>query len=159
MEDLIRENYEKWLSSPVVDEATKAELRGIAGDETELKSRFMSYLSFGTAGLRGTMAAGTNRMNVYTVAHATQGLADLIIGCSAAERGVAVAYDSRNNSRLFAETAASVPDARSVVRAALSSLHRGHKRNRVAQSEGVQRLQGVLGGRSTAPARPRRRRR
>ena len=108
MEDLIRENYEKWLSSPVVDEATKAELRGIASDETELKSRFMSYLSFGTAGLRGTMAAGTNRMNVYTVAHATQGLADLIIGCSAAERGVAVAYDSRNNSRLFAETAASV---------------------------------------------------
>ena len=108
MEDLIRENYEKWLSSPVVDEASKAELRGIADDETELKSRFMSYLSFGTAGLRGTMAAGTNRMNVYTVAHATQGLADLIIGCGAAERGVAVAYDSRNNSRLFAETAASV---------------------------------------------------
>ena len=108
MEKLIRENYEKWLSSPVVDEASKAELRAIADDENELKSRFMSYLSFGTAGLRGTMAAGTNRMNVYTVAHATQGLADLILGCGAAERGVAVAYDSRNNSRLFAETASSV---------------------------------------------------
>ncbi len=108
MENYITENYEKWLSSPVVDEATKAELRAVRGDENEIKSRFVSYLSFGTAGLRGTMAAGTNRMNVYTVAHATQGLADLILGCGAADRGVAIAYDSRNNSRLFAETAASV---------------------------------------------------
>ncbi len=108
MESRIRESYERWLSSPVVDEESKAELRLIADNEDEKKSRFSSYLSFGTAGLRGTMAAGTNRMNVYTVAHATQGLADLILGCNAADRGVAVAYDSRNNSRLFAETAASV---------------------------------------------------
>ncbi len=108
MENRIRESYERWLSSPVVDEATKAELRLIADNEDELKSRFASFLSFGTAGLRGTMAAGTNRMNVYTVAHATQGLADLILGCGAADRGVAIAYDSRINSRLFAETAASV---------------------------------------------------
>ncbi len=108
MEEKILSAYEKWLSSPVVDEETKAELRAIGDNEDEMKSRFVSYLSFGTAGLRGTMAAGTNRMNVYTVAHATQGLADLILDCGEAERGVAIAYDSRNNSRLFAETAASV---------------------------------------------------
>ena len=101
-------NYEKWLSSPAVDAGTKAELEAIRGNEAEIKSRFSSYLSFGTAGLRGTMAAGTNRMNVYTVAHATQGLAALILDCGAADRGVAIAYDSRNNSRLFAETSASV---------------------------------------------------
>ncbi len=108
MENHIRNAYEKWLSSPVVDEEYKADLRAIAEDETEIKSRFVSYLSFGTAGLRGTMAAGTNRMNIYTVAHATQGLAELIIDCGECERGVAIAYDSRINSRLFAETAASV---------------------------------------------------
>lgn len=108
MEHYIKAAYEKWLSSPVVDEGTKEELRLIEADEDEIKSRFVSYLSFGTAGLRGTMAPGTNRMNVYTVAHATQGLADLILDCGAAERGVAIAYDSRINSRLFAETSASV---------------------------------------------------
>ncbi len=108
MENYIRTAYEKWLASPIVDEATKAELLLIKGDENELKSRFVSYLSFGTAGLRGTMAAGTNRMNVYTVAHATQGLAELIIDCGECERGVAIAHDSRINARLFAETAASV---------------------------------------------------
>ena len=108
MEQYIKAAYEKWLYSPIVDEATKEELRLIADDENEIKSRFVSYLSFGTAGLRGTMAPGTNRMNVYTVAHATQGLADLILDCGAAERGVAIAYDSRINSRLFAETSASV---------------------------------------------------
>lgn len=108
MENHIKTAYEKWLSSPVVDEEYKAELRAIADDENEIRSRFVSYLSFGTAGLRGTMAAGTNRMNVYTVAHATQGLADLILDCGASDRGVAIAYDSRINSRLFAETSASV---------------------------------------------------
>ena len=98
MEDYIRSAYEKWLGSSVVDEETKNELKAVDGNEDEIKSRFISYLSFGTAGLRGTMAAGTNRMNVYTVAHATQGLADLIIDCGESERGVAIAYDSRNNS-------------------------------------------------------------
>lgn len=108
MENYIKTAYEKWLASPIVDEATKAELLLVKDDENELKSRFVSYLSFGTAGLRGTMAAGTNRMNVYTVAHATQGLAELIIDCGECERGVAIAHDSRINARLFAETAASV---------------------------------------------------
>lgn len=102
-----RENYNRWLNSEKVDEATKAELRAIAGDDEEIKLRFIKPLEFGTAGLRGTMVAGTNAMNVYTVAHATQGLADLINLEKKAERGVAIAYDSRNNSELFARCAAS----------------------------------------------------
>ena len=72
--------YERWLSEPSVDAVTKAELLSIADNDDEIKQRFISYLSFGTAGLRGTMNAGTNAMNVYTVAHATQGMATLIAG-------------------------------------------------------------------------------
>ncbi len=103
-----RENYERWLNSDKVDEATKSELRGIASDDEEIKFRFIKDLEFGTAGLRGTMVAGTNAMNVYTVAHATQGFADLINKEGKASRGVAISYDSRNNSELFAKTAACV---------------------------------------------------
>ena len=103
-----RENYERWLASDKVDEATKAELRAIADNDEEIEFRFIKDLDFGTGGLRGTMVAGTNAMNVYTVAHATQGLADLINKEGKAEMGVAVGCDSRNNSRLFAETAACV---------------------------------------------------
>ncbi len=103
-----REKYERWLTSDQVDEATKAELRGIADNDEEIQFRFFKDLEFGTGGLRGTMVAGTNAMNVYTVAHATQGLADLINKEGKADRGVAVGRDSRNNSKLFAETAASV---------------------------------------------------
>ncbi len=103
-----RENYERWLSSDKVDEATKAELRAIADNDEEIRFRFVKDLEFGTGGLRGTMMAGTNAMNVYTVAHATQGLSDLINKEGKAEMGVAVGCDSRNNSRLFAETAARV---------------------------------------------------
>ncbi|MBE6612636.1 MAG: phospho-sugar mutase [Ruminococcaceae bacterium] len=103
-----RENYERWLASDKVDEATKAELRGIADNDGEIEFRFIKGLEFGTGGLRGTMVAGTNAMNVYTVAHATQGLADLINKEGKADRGVAIAHDSRNNSELFAKTAASV---------------------------------------------------
>jgi len=101
-----QENYKRWLDSPKVDEASKAELRALTDDE-DIKLRFIKYLEFGTAGLRGTMMAGSNAMNVYTVAHATQGLADLINKEGKADRGVAIAYDSRNNSELFARTAAS----------------------------------------------------
>ena len=103
-----QENYKRWLDSAKVDEATKAELRAIAGDDEEIKLRFIKSLEFGTAGLRGTMTAGTNAMNVYTVAHATQGLADLINKEGKADRGVAIAFDSRNNSERFAHCAASV---------------------------------------------------
>ena len=101
-------NYRTWLTSPALSAEEKAELQAIENDPDELKSRFSSYLSFGTAGLRGTMKTGMNAMNVHTVAHTTQALAELILSQNAASRGVAIAYDSRNNSRSFAETAASV---------------------------------------------------
>ena len=102
--------YERWLSEPSVDAETKAELAAIAGNDDEIKQRFISYLSFGTAGLRGTMNAGTNAMNVYTVAHATQGMATLICGKGddAMRRGVVIAHDCRLNARTFAEVSAQV---------------------------------------------------
>ena len=110
-----REEYEYWLASDVVDEKTKEELRGLEGNDTEIEGRFKAMLTFGTAGLRGIMGAGIGMMNVYTVRYATQGLANLIIanggqigGDSPEGNGVAIAHDSRNNSRLFAEEAAAV---------------------------------------------------
>ena len=109
------EEYLYWLESDVVDSATKEELRSIANDTAEIEGRFKAMLTFGTAGLRGTMKAGIGNMNVYTVRYATQGLANLIIekggqvgGDSPEGNGVAIAYDSRNNSALFAKEAASV---------------------------------------------------
>ena len=71
--------YEEWLTSPVFDEATKAELKAIAGNDAEIRDRFYKDLEFGTGGLRGIVGAGTNRMNLYTVRRATQGLAKYII--------------------------------------------------------------------------------
>jgi len=110
-----REEYEYWLASDTVDAATKEELRALEGNEAEIEGRFKKMLSFGTAGLRGIMGAGIANMNVYTVRYATQGFANLIIakggqigGDSKEGSGVAIAHDSRNNSRLFAEEAASV---------------------------------------------------
>ena len=98
--------YEEWLSNPYFDEATKDELRAIADNENEIKERFYMDLEFGTAGLRGIIGAGTNRMNVYTVRKATQGLANYIKSVGAQEKGVAIAYDSRHMSPEFADEAA-----------------------------------------------------
>lgn len=100
--------FEKWLSSPVVDDATKEELKSIANDENEILARFSVPMEFGTAGLRAVMAAGISRMNVYTVAQTTEGLARLIEDKNGKDKGVAIAWDSRNNSSLFAHTAARV---------------------------------------------------
>ena len=100
--------YERWLNSDCLSDAERAELAAIANDPTEIRFRFSSYLSFGTAGLRGTMKTGMNAMNVHTVAYATQALANVICAEGRAADGVAIAYDSRYNSKLFAETAASV---------------------------------------------------
>ena len=104
------EEYKYWLESDVVDEETKKELESIADNEAEIEGRFKAMLSFGTAGLRGSMKAGIANMNVYTVRYATQGLANLIIekggqigGDSEEGHGVAIAHDSRNNARLYAE--------------------------------------------------------
>lgn len=101
-----KENYEAWLSNPYFDEATRAELEGIAGDEKEIEERFYMDLEFGTAGLRGVIGAGTNRMNIYTVRKATQGLANYICNVNGQQKGVAIAYDSRRMSPEFADEAA-----------------------------------------------------
>lgn len=101
-----RENYEAWLSNPYFDETTKAELKSIAEDDKEIKERFYKDLEFGTAGLRGIIGAGTNRMNIYTVRKATQGLANYIIKKGEQGKGVAIAYDSRRMSPEFADEAA-----------------------------------------------------
>ena len=102
------ENYQSWLNCPVLTEAERSELRAIENDTDEIKLRFSSSLTFGTAGLRGTMKVGMNAMNVYTVAQATQGLANLIIKENRAADGVVIAHDSRNNSELFARVSAEV---------------------------------------------------
>ncbi len=102
------EKYQAWLNADALSEAEKQELLAIANDEGEIALRFSQGLSFGTAGLRGTMKTGWNAMNTHTVAHATQGLANLILKEGRANDGVAVAYDCRINSQLFAQTAACV---------------------------------------------------
>ncbi len=101
-----KEQYMQWLESDYMDEATKEELRQIAGDEKEIEERFYTELEFGTAGLRGIIGAGCNRMNEYTVRKATQGLANYILKVGGQDRGVAIAYDSRYMSPEFADVAA-----------------------------------------------------
>ena len=98
--------YEQWLADPYFDEDTKNELRAIADDENEIKERFYMDLEFGTAGLRGIIGAGINRMNIYTVRRATQGLANYIKKQGGEEEGVAIAFDSRRMSPEFAMEAA-----------------------------------------------------
>lgn len=98
--------YEEWLNNPYFDAKTKEELLSIKEDEKEIKERFYTDLEFGTAGLRGIIGAGTNRMNMYTVRKATQGLANYIIKAGFANKGVAIAYDSRRMSPEFADEAA-----------------------------------------------------
>lgn len=98
--------YESWLEDRYFDEATKKELLDIAGDEKEIEDRFYRELEFGTGGLRGLIGAGTNRMNIYTVRKATQGLANYVIKAGGQEKGAAIAYDSRRMSKEFAKEAA-----------------------------------------------------
>ena len=85
--------YQEWVSDSYFDENTKEELKAIANDENEIKERFYKNLEFGTAGLRGIIGAGTNRLNIYTVRKATQGLANYIKKSGVKDRGVAIAYD------------------------------------------------------------------
>ena len=100
------QQYDFWLNDDYFDQATKEELRSIAGDEKEIEDRFYKELEFGTGGLRGVIGAGTNRMNTYTVRKATQGLANYIIKQGGKDKGVAIAYDSRRKSPEFADEAA-----------------------------------------------------
>lgn len=101
-----KELYKEWLENPYFDENTKAELKAIEQDDNEIKERFYKELEFGTAGLRGIIGAGTNRMNIYTVRKTTQGLANYIAAVNGQAKGVAIAYDSRRMSPEFAKEAA-----------------------------------------------------
>ena len=108
--------YKKWLNSSAITESERAELAAIANDKKEIESRFFGPLEFGTAGLRGTMGMGINRMNLYVVRHATQAFAEVILaeGEQAAKRGVAICFDCRNNSDVFARSAACVMAANGI---------------------------------------------
>ena len=101
-----KETYESWVNSSYFDDKTREELRGIAADDQEIKERFYKDLEFGTAGLRGIIGAGTNRMNIYVVRKTTQGLANYIISQDGQKKGVAIAFDSRRMSPEFANEAA-----------------------------------------------------
>ncbi len=101
-----REVYQEWLENPYFDDSTKEELRAVEKDEKEIEERFYMDLEFGTAGLRGIIGAGTNRMNIYVVRRATQGLANYIAKVNKQSQGVAIAYDSRHMSPEFAREAA-----------------------------------------------------
>ncbi|MCI8888554.1 MAG: phospho-sugar mutase [Hungatella sp.] len=114
--------YEEWLSNPYFDEATKEELRAIADNDNEIKERFYMDLEFGTAGLRGVIGAGINRMNIYVVRRATQGLANYIIKQGGAKKGVVIAYDSRRMSPEFADEAARTLAANGIMAYKFESL-------------------------------------
>ncbi len=101
-----QEKYQKWLANPIFDQKTKEELESIKGNEAEIKDRFYKDLEFGTAGLRGIIGAGTNRMNKYTVGKATQGLANFIKKEGGEQRGVAISFDSRIMSEEFSKEVA-----------------------------------------------------
>ena len=146
------ELYKLWLEKATEDPELIPELESIENDPDGINDRFYRDLEFGTAGLRGVIGAGTNRMNVYTVKRATQGLAEYIIE-SGAEKSVAIAYDSRIKSAYFAEVAALVLAANGIkvhiykelmptpmLSWALSEMRSGNSSHRLAQSREVQRL-------------------
>ena len=113
MKDYMKE-YKRWCESAEFDEETKSELISIMGDEKEIEDRFYKELEFGTAGLRGVIGAGTNRMNKYTVGKATQGLANYIVEHGTQEIGVAISYDSRKMSKEFSEQTALILNANGI---------------------------------------------
>lgn len=144
-----KELYEEWLSNPCFDEETKAELKAISNDENEIKERFYQELEFGTAGLRGIIGAGINRMNIYTVRKATQGLANYILKAGGANKGVAIAYDSRRMSPEFADVAALCLNANGIKAYVFESL-----RPTPELSFAVRELQCIAGINITASHNP-----
>ena len=117
--------YERWCTSPAVNEETKAELLAIKDNEKEIEERFYRELEFGTAGMRGILGAGTNRMNIYNVRRASQGVAKYVLsnGEAAAKAGVLIGYDTRNFSRVFAEETAKVLTAAGVKAYRFDTVH------------------------------------
>lgn len=108
MEKTAQQRYQDWMESSALDETSKQELAAIASDGKEIEERFYRYLGFGTAGMRGILGAGTNRMNLYTVRHATQGLAQYVLAKDGADKGVVIGYDTRYYSDTFARETARV---------------------------------------------------
>ena len=108
------EEYKKWCEANEFDEETKKELLSIKDDKMEIEDRFYQELEFGTAGLRGVIGAGTNRMNKYTVGKATQGLANYILEQGTKEKGVAISYDSRRMSKEFSMQTALILNANGI---------------------------------------------
>ena len=121
MKDYMKE-YKRWCESEEFDEETKSELISIMGDEKEIQDRFYKELEFGTAGLRGVIGAGTNRMNKYTVGKATQGLANYIVEQGTQDKGVAISYDSRKMSKEFSEQTALILNANGIKTYVFESL-------------------------------------
>ena len=117
--------YLRWSASPVVDEETRKELAAIAGDEKEIEERFYRELEFGTGGMRGILGAGINRMNIYTVRRASQGVSKYVLGLGEkqAKAGVLIGYDTRNFSRVFAEESARVFAANGVKAYLFDKVH------------------------------------
>ena len=168
---MYQEEYQRWLAADLEDTDLRPELVSIQGIDEEIKDRFAVSLAFGTAGLRGVLGAGTNRMNIYVVRQATQGLANWV-KTQGGTQTVAISYDSRIKSDVFArETAAcwrrrhpcahlQGADARAGAELchALLPLQRGRDGDRQPQPVEVQRLQGLRAGRLPADRRGRRRR-
>lgn len=123
MKDYMNE-YSRWLACTAEDEKTNSELRSIGNDAKEIEERFYTELEFGTAGLRGIIGAGTNRMNIYVVRRASAGLAKYLLNFKSAKtKGVAVAYDSRHYSKEFAEETACTLAAYGIKCYLYSTLH------------------------------------
>ena len=144
-----QEQYQEWLTNPYFDKETKQELKAIADNENEIKERFYKDLEFGTAGLRGVIGAGTNRLNIYTVRKATQGLANYILQKGLQEKGVAIAYDSRRMSPEFADEAALCLNANGIKAYVFESL-----RPTPELSYAVRKLNCVAGINITASHNP-----
>lgn len=144
-----REIYESWLENPYFDEETKKELRALKDDEKEIEDRFYRELEFGTAGLRGVIGAGTNRMNIYTVRKATQGLANYIMKQNGQNKGVAIAFDSRRMSPEFADEAALCLNANGIKAYVFESL-----RPTPELSYAVRKLRCIAGINITASHNP-----
>ena len=146
---LYKEEYKKWCEDLFFDEKTRKELLEIKDNEEEIEDRFYKELEFGTAGLRGVMGAGTNRMNRYTVGKATQGLANYITKEGSQEKGVVIAYDSRNNSKEFSEITSLVLNANGIKTYVFDSL-----RPVPELSYAVRNLKAVAGVMITASHNP-----
>ena len=144
-----REEYEKWCTDPYFDQATQAELKALT-DEKEIEDRFYRTLEFGTGGLRGEIGAGTNRINVYTVRQATQGLANYILSRGGQDKGVMLTHDNRLFSPEFARAAALVLNANGIKTYLTESL-----RPTPELSFGVRELGCIAGVMITASHNPR----